>query len=342
MRQAVPRRAAFAACLATLALPALSRPARAQERTLLNVSYDPTREFYRDVNAAFAAEWKAKTREDLRVRMSHGGSGRQARAVIDGLEADVVTLGLGQDVEVIAQAGLLRRDWIGAFPERAAPYRSTVAFVVRKGNPKNIRDWSDLVRPGVQCVASNPKTSAGGRWSYFGAWGYARLAPGGTDATARDFIRTIYRNAPVLDVAARGSTTSFARRNIGDVMLNWENESFLVLAEFGATDFEIVVPSRSILAEPPVAVVDRVAQRRGTAELAKAYLEFLYTPRAQAMAAKHHYRPVYPQHASAEDMKKFPQTSLFTIDDAAGGWAKATADHVNDGGIFDQIMGAAR
>jgi sulfate transport system substrate-binding protein len=336
------RRSLLLAGAAALALPLLPRRATSQERTLLNVSYDPTRELYREVNAGFAADWKTKTREDVRIRMSHGGSGRQARAVIDGLDADVVTLGLGHDIEVIAQAGKLRRDWVDALPERSAPYRSTVAFVVRKGNPKNIRDWSDLVRPGVQCVASNPKTSAGGRWSYFGAWGYARLQPGGTDASARDFLRTIYRNAPVLDVAARGSTTSFARRGIGDVMLNWENESFLVLQEFGATDFEIVVPSTSILAEPPVAVVDQTAQRRGTAAMARAYLEFLYTPAAQAMAAKHHYRPVYPQHASAEDMRKFPELRTFTIDDAAGGWDRATADHIADGGIFDQVMGAAR
>jgi sulfate/thiosulfate transport system substrate-binding protein len=325
-----------------LGAPFLQRRAAAQERALLNVSYDPTREFYRDVNAAFAAEWSERTRQQVRVRMSHGGSGRQARAVIDGLEADVVTLGLGWDVEVIAQAGLLRRDWIDALPERAAPYRSTVAFVVRKGNPKAIRDWSDLARPGVQAVASNPKTSAGGRWSYFGAWGWARSQPGGSEAAARDFLRTVYRSAPVLDVAARGSTTSFARRGIGDVLLNWENESFLVLQEFGAADFEIVVPSRSILAEPPVAVVDANARRRGTADVARAYLEFLYTPKVQAMAAKHHYRPVYPQHADPSDLRKFPQISTFTIEEAAGGWARATADHIADGGIFDQIMGTAR
>jgi len=316
-------------------------PAMAQT-TLLNVSYDPTREFYAEFNKAFAEHWKARTGETLKVNQSHGGSGKQARSVIDGLEADVVTLGLGWDVEVIAQAGLLRRDWIDTLPERAAPYRSTIAFVVRGGNPKGIRDWGDLARPGVQAVASNPKTSAGGRWSYFGAWGWARTQPGGTEATARDFLRTVYRNAPVLDVAARGSTTSFARRGIGDVLLNWENESFLVLQEFGADGFEIVVPSRSILAEPPVAVVDANARRRGTADVARAYLEFLYTPKVQAMAAKHHYRPVYPQHADPSDLRKFPEVSTFTIEEAAGGWARANAEHLAEGGVFDQVTGAAR
>ena len=336
------RRSLLLGGLSALAAPSLPRPAAAQERSLLNVSYDPTWGLYREVNAAFAAAWRARTGEEVRVRMSHGGSGRQARAVIDGLEADVVTLGLGWDVEAIARAGLLRRDWIDALPERAAPYRSTIAFVVRRGNPKNIRDWGDLARPGVQAVASNPKTSAGGRWSYFGAWGWARTQPGGTEATARDFLRTVYRNAPVLDVAARGSTTSFARRGIGDVLLNWENESFLVLQEFGADGFEIVVPSRSILAEPPVAVVDANARRRGTEDVARAYLEFLYTPRAQALAARHGYRPVHPGQADPSDLRKFPEVSTFTIEEAAGGWARATADHVADGGVFDQIMGAAR
>ena len=336
------RRSLLLGGLSALAAPSLPRPAAARGRSLLNASYDPTWGLYRDINAAFAAAWRARTGEEVRVRMSHGGSARQARAVVEGLQADVVTLGLGWDVEAIARAGLLRRDWIDALPERAAPYRSTIAFVVRGGNPRAVRDWPDLARPGVRVVASDPKTSAGGRWSYFGAWGWARTQPGATEASARDFLRTIYRNAPVLDVAARGSTTSFARRGIGDVLLNWENESFLVLQEFGADGFEIVVPSRSILAEPPVAVVDANARRRGTADVARAYLEFLYAPRAQAMAAKHYYRPVYPQHAAASDLQRFPQVSTFTIEEAAGGWAKATADHITDGGVFDQIMGTAR
>jgi sulfate/thiosulfate transport system substrate-binding protein len=315
-------------------------PAAAQERTLLNVSYDPTREFYREVNAAFAAARRTATREAVQVRMSHGGSGRQARAVIDGLEADVVTLALGHDIDVLAEAGLVARDWRDAFPARAAPYRSTIVFLVRRGNPKNIRDWGDLAKPGVSVVTPNPKTSGGARWNYLAAWGWAMAQPGGDDAKARALLTGVFRNAPVLDTGARGSTITFVRRNIGDVLLAWENEAHLALAEFDAGGVEIVAPPRSILAEPPVAVVESVARRRGTLELARAYLEFLYTPAAQAMAAKHHYRPTAPEHAGSEDMRKFPALDLFTIDDVFGGWAKAQATHFADGGEFDRIMAA--
>jgi len=319
---------------------ALASPVAAQERTLLNVSYDPTREFYRDVNTAFAAARRDAAKETVRVRMSHGGSGRQARAVMDGLEADVVTLALGHDIDVLAEAGLVARDWRGAFPARAAPYRSTIVFLVRRGNPKSIRDWDDLAKPGVGVVTPNPKTSGGARWNYLAAWGWALARPGGDETAARALLTGIFRNTPVLDTAARGATTTFARRNIGDALLAWENEAHLAIAESGAGAFEIVAPSRSILAEPPVAVVERVAGRRGTLDLARAYLEFLYTPAAQAMAAKHHYRPTAPEHAATEDMRKFPNLDLFTINDVFGGWAKAHAAHFAEGGEFDRIMAA--
>ena len=324
---------------AAAALVAAS-PASSQERTLLNVSYDPTREFYRDVNAAFTAARREAAREAVRVRMSHGGSGRQARAVIDGLEADVVTLALGHDIDVLAEAGLVAKNWREALPARAAPYRSTIVFLVRRGNPKNIRDWGDLAKPGIGVVTPNPKTSGGARWNYLAAWGWALAQPGGNEASARALLAGIFRNTPVLDTGARGATTTFARRNIGDALLAWENEAHLAMAESGAGAFEIVAPSRSILAEPPVAVVERVADRRGTRDLARAYLEFLYTPAAQALAAKHHYRPTAPQHASAEDMRKFPNLDLFTIDDVFGGWAKAHAAHFAEGAEFDRIMAA--
>jgi sulfate/thiosulfate-binding protein len=325
---------------ATVAAAPLAPPAHAQERTLLNVSYDPTRELYRDVNAAFAAARRDATKETVRIRMSHGGSGRQARAVMDGLEADVVTLALGHDIDVLAEAGLVARDWRTALPARAAPYRSTIVFLVRRGNPKNIRDWGDLAKPGIGVVTPNPKTSGGARWNYLAAWGWALAQPGGDEAAARALLTGIFRNTPVLDTGARGATTTFARRNIGDVLLAWENEAHLAMAESDAGAFQIVAPSRSILAEPPVAVVERVADRRGTRDLARAYLEFLYTPAAQAMAAKHHYRPTAPEHASAEDMRQFPDLDLFTIDDVFGGWAKAHAAHFAEGAEFDRIMAA--
>jgi len=325
---------------ATAAVALAASPASSQERTLLNVSYDPTREFYRDVNAAFAAARREAAREAVRVRMSHGGSGRQARAVIDGLEADVVTLALGYDIDVLAEAGLVAKNWREALPARAAPYRSTIVFLVRRGNPKNIRDWGDLAKPGIGVVTPNPKTSGGARWNYLAAWGWALAQPGGDEASARALLTGIFRNTPVLDTGARGATTTFARRNIGDVLLAWENEAHLAIAESDPGAFEIVAPSRSILAEPPVAVVERVAARRGTQELARAYLEFLYTPKGQALAAKHHYRPTAPEHASAEDMRRFPDLDLFTIDDVFGGWAKAHAAHFAEGAEFDRIMAA--
>ena len=328
----------LSALVIPLAMPFLARPAAAQEKTLLNVSYDPTRELYRDVNAGFAAAWKDRTREDIRIRMSHGGSGRQARAVIDGLEADVVTLALGHDIDVLAAAGLVSKDWTSAFPSRASPYRSTIVFLVRRGNPKTIRDWNDLARPGVQVVTPNPKTSGGARWNYLAAWGWALAQPGGTEAKAQALLAAIFRNAPVLDTGARGATTTFVRRNIGDVLLAWENEAHLALAEFGAVGFEVVAPSRSILAEPPVAVVESVARRRGTLDAARAYLEFLYTPAGQAMAAKHHYRPVSPPPEAAADLRRLPELALFTIEDAFGGWARATAAHFAEGASFDRIM----
>jgi sulfate/thiosulfate-binding protein len=337
------RRTLLLGGLSAAALPLLPRPAAAQERTILNVSYDPTRELYRDVNAAFSAEWAKRTGQTLRIRMSHGGSGRQARAVIDGLEADVVTLALGGDIDVLADAGLMPKDWAKAFPARSAPYRSTIVLLVRKGNPKAIRDWGDLARPGVQVVTPNPKTSGGARWNYLAAWGWALAQPGGSDATAQALLTTIFRNAPVLDTGARGSLTTFVRRNIGDVMLAWENEAFLARQEFGADAFEVVYPSRSILAEPPVAVVDAVARRRGSTDVARAYLEFLYTPAAQAMIAKHGYRAIAPEHAAAEDRAKFPNLELFTIDDIFDGWARATEVHFAEGAMFDRITaGAAR
>jgi sulfate/thiosulfate-binding protein len=326
--------------LSALALPLFPGEGAAQEQTLLNVSYDPTRELYRDINTAFAAAWRTTARGEVRIRMSHGGSGRQARSVIDGLEADVVTLALGQDIDVLAGAGLVARNWREALPARAAPYRSTIVFLVRRGNPKGIKDWGDIVRPGIQVVTPNPKTSGGARWNYLAAWGWALAQPGGNEASARALLTGVFRNTPVLDTGARGSTTTFTRRNIGDVLLAWENEAHLAMAESDPGAFEVVAPSRSILAEPPVAVVERVAARRGTLELARAYLEFLYAPAAQALAAKHHYRPTAPQHAAAADMRKFLNLDLFTIDDVFGGWAKAHAAHFAEGAEFDRIMAA--
>jgi sulfate/thiosulfate-binding protein len=309
----------------------------AQDRALLNVSYDPTREFYRDVNTAFAAARRDAARENVRIRMSHGGSGRQARAVIDGLEADVVTLALGHDIDVLAEAGLVARDWRGAFPARAAPYRSTIVFLVRRGNPKGIRDWGDLAKAGVSVVTPNPKTSGGARWNYLAAWGWALAQPGGNEASARALLTAIFRNAPVLDTGARGATTTFVQRGIGDVLIAWENEAFLALEELGPDQFEIVVPSLSIRAEPPVTLVDRMVDKHGTREVAQAYLEYLYSPTGQALAAKHYYRPVAPEHAEAADLERFPEVELITIDELFGGWQEAQRRHFADGGVFDQI-----
>jgi sulfate/thiosulfate-binding protein len=305
---------------------------------LLNVSYDPTRELYRDINAAFIAEWHRRTGEQVTIRMSHGGSGEQARAVIGGLAADVVTLALAAHINAIAEeTGKLPLDWQKRLPSNSSPYTSTVVFVVRRGNPKAIRDWDDLARPGVQVITPNPKTSGGARWNYLAAWGYAEDQFGGDATRIQGFMRAIYRNVPILDTGARGSTTTFALRGIGDVLISWESEAFLILGEFAADGLEIVVPSESILAEPPVAVVDGNVDAKSTRRAAEAYLEFLYSPEGQSLAARHFYRPRYPEYAAPEDLARFPSLALFTIDKRFGGWARAQATHFADGGVFDQI-----
>ena len=304
-----------------------------KEVKLLNVSYDPTRELYIDVNAAFAKVWEAKTGQKVTIEQSHAGSGKQARAVIDGLEADVVTLALAYDIDAVAKAGLIKSDWAKRLPSNSAPYTSTIVFLVRKGNPKNIKDWSDLVRPGVEVITPNPKTSGGARWNYLAAWGYVQQN-GGDEAAAKQFVSDLFKHVPVLDTGARGATTTFAERGIGDVLLAWENEAYLAIEKLGADKVEIVVPSVSILAEPPVAVVDDVVDKRGTREVATAYLEFLYSPEGQAIAAKQFYRP---RDASAAPAGAFPEIKLFTIDDRFGGWTKAQSIHFNDSGVFDQI-----
>ncbi|MGE5649627.1 MAG: sulfate ABC transporter substrate-binding protein [Bacillota bacterium] len=309
---------------------------RAADVTLLNVSYDPTRELYQDVNKAFAAKWKAQSGDNVTVKQSHGGSGKQARSVIDGLDADVVTLALGYDIDEIADKGLVAKDWQKRLPHNSAPYKSTIVFLVRKGNPKGIRDWGDLVKPGVQVITPNPKTSGGARWNYLAAWGYALRQPGGTDVKAREFVARIFRNVPVLDSGARGSTTTFVERGIGDVLIAWENEAILAIKELGPDKFEIVAPQQSILAEPPVAAVDKVADRRGTRKVAQAYLQYLYSDEGQEIAAKNYYRPINDQIAK-KYAAQFPRVSLFTIDEVFGGWAKAQKAHFADGGTFDQI-----
>jgi sulfate/thiosulfate-binding protein len=304
-------------------------------REILNVSYDPTRELYHETNAAFAADWKARTGQDVNIRQSHGGAGAQARAVIDGLEADVVTLALAYDIDAIAATGLIHADWQTRLPNNSAPYTSTIVFLVRKGNPKGIADWNDLVKPGVGVVTPNPKTSGGARWNYLAAWGYALRQPEGTDQTAREFVRQLYSNVLVLDSGARGATTTFVQRGIGDVLLSWENEAYLALTESqGAV--EIVVPSLSILAEPPVTVVDQVVDRRNSRAVAEAYLRHLYTPAGQRIAAKHHYRPRDPE-VLKEYAHSFADVTLFTVGDVFGGWQAAQKTHFSDGGVFDQI-----
>ena len=303
---------------------------------LLNASYDPTRELYRDANAAFAAQWKAQHGDRVTLRMSHGGSGKQARAVVDGLPADVVTLALAHDVDVLARRGLLARDWERRLPDNSAPYTSTIVFLVRKGNPKKIRDWSDLVRPGVQVITPNPKTSGGARWNFLAAWGYAMKQPGGSEAKAKAFVRELYRHVPVLDTGARGATNTFVQRGIGDVLLAWENEAMLARQEMGGADVEIVVPSMSILAEPSVAVVDRNVDKHGTRAVAEAYLKFLYSPQGQEIAAKHHYRPRSAQ-VMARYADQFPKVHLFTLKDTFGSWSQVNTRFFADGAIFDQI-----
>ena len=315
-------------------------PSWARDATLLNVSYDPTRELYHDYNAAFAKYWKAKTGDSVTVKTSHGGSGKQARSIIDGIDADIATLALAYDIDEIAEhAKLLPPDWQKRLPHNSAPYTSTCIFLVRKGNPKGIKDWGDLVKPGLSVITANPKTSGGARWGYLAAYGHALRQPGGTDAKARDFVARLYRNVPVLDSGARGSTVTFAERGIGDVLLAWENEAHLALKEFGADKFAIVYPPTSILAEPTVSVIDKVADKRGTRALAQAYLEYLYAPEGQEIAARNFYRPTDPK-VAAKYEKQFPKLSLFTIDEVFGGWSKAQKTHFADGGVFDQIYSA--
>ena len=304
-------------------------------QTLLNASYDPTRELYQDFNAAFIKYWKAKTGQTVTIKQSHAGSGAQARAVIDGLDADVVTLALAYDVDAIAQAGLTTTAWQRRLPQNSAPYTSTVVFLVRKGNPKGIKDWSDLAKSGIQIVTANPKTSGGARWNYLAAWGYVLRQPGGSEDKARQFVADLYRKVPVLDSGARGSTITFVQRRIGDVLLAWENEAYLALDE-SPGQLEIVVPSISILAEPPVAVVDKVVDRKGTRAIAAAYLEYLYSPEGQEIAAKRHYRP-RDQAVAARFAGGFGKLKLFTVDEVFGGWQKAQKAHFADGGVFDQI-----
>ena len=305
--------------------------------TLLNVSYDPTRELYQDYNAAFAKYWKNRNNEVVTIKQSHGGSGKQARSVIDGLEADVVTLALAYDVDALHEKGkLIPADWQKRLPHNAAPYTSTIVFLVRKGNPKKIRDWNDLARPGVEVITPNPKTSGGARWNYLAAWGYALKQPGGNDATAKDFVKKIFGNVKVLDSGARGSTTTFVERGIGDVLIAWENEAYLALKELGPDKFELVTPSLSILAEPPVAVVDKVVDKRGTRKVATAYLEYLYSPEGQTLAGDNYYRPRDAKIA-AKYAKQFAPVKLFTIDEIFGGWANAQKTHFADGGLFDEI-----
>ena len=315
--------------------------ASAKRVSILNVSYDPTRELYHEVNAAFAAVWKAKTGNDLAVQQSHGGSGKQARAVVEGLEADVVTLALAYDVDALAVSGLMVAGWQKRLPDNSCPYTSTIVFLVRKGNPKGIKDWDDLVKPGLQVITPNPKTSGGARWNYLAGWGFALSKYGNDETKAKDFVARLYKNVPVLDTGARGSTVTFVERGLGDVLIAWESEALLAVREFGKDRFELVAPPRSILAEPPVAVVDKVVAKHGTTDLATAYLTYLYSVPGQEIAAKHFYRPrnamVAGRYAS-----QFPRIELFTIDKVFGGWDRAQKVHFADGGVFDQIFGAGR
>ena len=328
--------------IVALVVAACAAVAVAADVTLLNVSYDPTRELYQEINAAFARHWKAQTGQAAEIEQSHGGSGKQARSVIDGLPADVVTLALAVDVDAIASRGLIARDWQKRLANNSCPYTSTIVFLVRKGNPKGIRDWGDLARPGVSVITPNPKTSGGARWNYLAAWGWALRQPGGSEAKARELIAALYRNVPILDTGARGSTITFVERKIGDVLVAWENEALLAARKLRRGEFEIVMPSVSILAEPPVAWVDGVVRKKNSEKVARAYLEFLYTPEAQEAAARHFYRPSLPE--VAERWKaQFPAVKLLTIDKDFGGWAQAQKVHFGDGGVFDALyQGGAR
>lgn len=311
------------------------------DTTLLNVSYDPTRELYQDYNAAFAKYWQGKAKEKVTINQSHGGSGKQARSVIDGLEADVVTLALGYDITALTQKKLIPDNWQKRLPNNASPYTSTIVFLVRKGNPKQIRDWNDLIKPGIGIVTPNPKTSGGARWNYLAAWAYALKQPGGNDAKAKEFVGQLFKNVKVLDSGARGATTTFTERGIGDVLIAWENEAYLAVKELGPEKFEIVTPSLSILAEPPVSVVDKVVDKKGTRKVAEAYLAYLYSPEGQEIAAKHYYRPRDAK-VAAKYANQFSKVSLVTIDDVFGGWDKAQKVHFADGGSFDQIFVGGR
>jgi len=338
MRPTVIRRSLLAAALLAGLAGTLTGNVAAAETTLLNVSYDPTRELYQAFNPEFAKYWKGKTGQDVTVKQSHGGAGKQARAVIDGLEADVVTLALAYDIDAIGEkTGKIPADWQKRLPHNSSPYTSTIVFLVRKGNPKGIKDWGDLVKPGVEVITPNPKTSGGARWNYLAAYGYALKLPGGDEAKARAFVADVFKHVPVLDSGARGATNTFVQRGLGDVLLAWENEAFLSVNELGSDKFEIVVPSVTILAEPPVTVVDGVAAKRGTTEVAKAYLEYLYSPAGQKIAAAHYYRPVKPELADPKDVARFPKVKTFTIDEL-GGWQKVQKTHFADGGAFDQIF----
>jgi len=323
---------------ASLAL-ALTASSWAATVELLNVSYDPTRELYQSYNAAFAKYWKAKTGDDVNIKQSHGGSGKQARSVLDGLQADVVTLALAYDIDVLAEKGqLIPKDWQSKLPDNSTPYTSTIVFLVRKGNPKGIKDWNDLVKPGVSVITPNPKTSGGARWNYLAAWGYALRQSGGNEAKAEEFVKNLYKNVPVLDAGARGSTTTFVQRGLGDVLLAWENEAYLAVDELGKDKLEIVVPPSSILAEPPVAVVNKYSDKHGTTAVAKAYLDYLYSPEGQEIAAKNHYRPrlkvVADKYATS-----FAKVNLFTIKEIGGDWTTVQKKHFEDGGVFDRIYG---
>jgi sulfate/thiosulfate-binding protein len=309
--------------------------------TLLNVSYDPTRELYEDFNKQFATYWKTKTGQEVTIRQSHGGSGKQARSVIDGLAADVVTLALGYDIDALADNGLVPVDWQKRLPHNSSPYTSTIVFLVRKGNPKKINDWPDLIRPGVSVVTPNPKTSGGARWNYLAAWGYALRQPGGNEAKAKEFVSQLYKNVPVLDAGARGSTTTFVERGIGDVLIAWENEALLAVKELGPGKVDLVVPSVSILAEPPVTVVDKVAKKHGTTAVAQAYLRYLYAAEGQEIIAKHYYRPV-DQGVAAKYAAQFPKVQLFSLADVSGDWRKTQKTHFADGGVFDQLYQPGR